>query len=195
MILLGLTGNIATGKSTVARILAGHGAQVIDADELSREAVRPGTPVYQRIVEVFGCGVVAPDGTLDRQALGEIVFADPARMRLLESLVHPAVAALRAERLRTCRAPAAVLEAVKLVEAGQHTQCDELWVVTSSPEVQFTRLVEQRGLPPAEARRRLAAQPPVEPKLQLADVVLSNDGSLEELRQQVDREWKRLLPG
>jgi len=193
MITLGLTGNIATGKSTVARMLATHGAKVIDADQLSRQVMQPGTPAFDRIVETFGPGVVRPDGQLDRQALGDIVFSDPTRMRELENIVHPAVAELRSRLLRETKAPVVVLEAVKLVEAGQHHQCDELWVVTCSREVQLRRLLHQRGMPLEEAHRRLDAQPPIDEKLRLADAVLHNDGTLKELQEQVDHHWRRLV--
>lgn len=198
MLKIGLTGNIATGKSTVSAVLAEHGADVIDADMLSREVMEPGTEVFGSIVAAFGEELLSADGRLDRAALARIVFADAERMRQLEQIVHPAVATLRVQRLRDSEASIAVLEAVKLVETGQHEQCDELWVVTSTLEAQLRRLVEQRGMRETEAKERLAAQPSAGRKLEVADVVLRNDGTLEELREAVVREWNRLteaLPG
>jgi len=192
MFTIGLTGDIATGKSTVSRMLGERGALVIDSDALTRELMQPGTPTYRAVVACFGDGILCPDGRLNRAALGQIVFSEPARLRELESLVHPAVAALREAKLRASDAEVAVIEAVKLVEAGQHEGVDELWVVTSTREVQLRRLLHDRGLSLEDAERRLAAQPPTAAKLKLAAVVLQNNGTLAQLRAEVERQWRRL---
>ena len=192
MFTIGLTGDIATGKSTVSRRLEEHGALVIDSDALTRELMQPGTPTYRAVVASFGDGILCPDGTVNRSALGQIVFSEPGRLRELESLVHPAVAALREAKLRASDAEGAVIDAVKRVAAGQHEGVDELWVGTSTREVQRRRLLHDRGLSLEDAERLLAAQPPTAEKLELADVVIENNGALAQLRAEVDRQWRRL---
>lgn len=193
MYLIGLTGNIATGKSTVSQLLADWGAAVLDADRLAHEAMQPGTEVHAAIVRRFGPEILRADGTIDRRRLGGIVFADPAALRDLEGIVHPAVGQLWRERLRTFTAPVAVLEAIKLMEAGYHRDCDALWVVTCSPATQLRRLTVERGLTEDEAWQRINAQPPPVEKVAQADVVIENDGSLEELRTRVRAEWDRIV--
>lgn len=189
--IIGLTGNIATGKSTVARFLQEWGAAVIDSDQLAREAMAPGGLAYKAVVEAFGPGILRSDGTIDRPRLARIVFSDPEQLRRLEAIVHPAVAALRRRKMEGLQAPVVVFEAVKLVEAGAHRDCHQLWLVVSSQAQQLQRLLA-KGWSEEEARLRLQAQPPVEPKLALADVVLHNDGTLEELRAQAWAAWERL---
>jgi dephospho-CoA kinase len=157
---IGLIGPIGCGKSTVARWLAERGAVVVDADELTREAMAPGTAVTGAIVARFGPELRLPDGSLDRAALGRVVFADPARLAELETIVHPAVATLerRAIRAADARRPRAiVLEAIKLVEAGHAEWCDEIWLVVCDPERQLARLTG-RGMGEQDARQRVAAQ-------------------------------------
>ncbi|RMF37593.1 MAG: dephospho-CoA kinase [Chloroflexi bacterium] len=183
--LIGLTGNIATGKSTVARMLAEQGATVIDADRLAHQAMRRGTPVYRRIVETFGEEVLAPDGEVDRARLGRIVFADPEALRRLEAIVHPAVIAEVARRIAQADGDLVVVEAIKLIEAGMHRDLDALWVTTCPREEQVRRLMAERGMSRAEAERRVDAQPPQEEKVALADRVIDTSGSLEETRRQV----------
>ncbi|MGD0862887.1 MAG: dephospho-CoA kinase [Candidatus Limnocylindrales bacterium] len=158
--LIGLIGPIGCGKSTVAGWLAERGAAVVDADELTRMLMAPGTPVTEAIVARFGAEYRRPDGSLDRAALGRLVFGDPVRLAELESIVHPAVAGMLTASIRAAdsRGPAAiVLEAIKLVEAGHAPWCDEIWLVVCDPESQFARLVG-RGTPEPDARQRIAAQ-------------------------------------
>ncbi len=197
MYIIGLTGNIATGKSTVARILADLGALVIDADRVAHATMRPGTAVWEEIRRTFGPDVLLPDGHIDRRRLGEIVFRDPAALSLLEQIVHPAVRRLlqrRLQRLRRRPRPprVVVIEAIKLLEGGLRPLCDQVWLVIAPREVQVERLMRTRGLAPEEAAVRIDAQPPVEPKLQVADVVIRNDGSLADLERQVHEAWERL---
>lgn len=192
MYLLGLTGNIATGKSLVRQALAERGAATVDADALAHEVMRPGTEVFRRIVDRFGPTVVGPEGTLDRPRLRGLVFQDAAALQDLERIVHPAVGALWRPRLEAQDRPIGVVEAIKLIEAGYHRECDELWVVTARPEVQWARLVKIRGLGEEEAWRLIKAQPPQAEKVALADVIFPNDGEVADLLAQVDREWQRV---
>ena len=183
--IIGLTGNIATGKSTVAGMLAELGATVIDADALVHELQRRGTPVYDAIVAAFGRGILDRGGEIDRRALGAIVFADAEKLRTLESIVHPAVLIESDRRLRSAPAPIVVYEAIKLIEAGRAAMCDAVWVVTARPDVQLERLRRTRGLSEVEAQRRIDAQPPQDQKLKYAHVVIDNSGDLVETRRQV----------
>ncbi|HXF70134.1 MAG TPA: dephospho-CoA kinase [Thermoflexus sp.] len=189
-VLIGLTGNIACGKSTVARMLAEKGAYVIDADAIAHEVIRKGTPAYEAILQRFGEGILGPDGEIDRRRLGEIVFRDPAALRDLESIVHPAVLIEIQQRIQSgLEAPAIVIEAIKLIESGFARACDTLWVVTCSESEQIRRLMNDRRLTEEEARVRIRAQPPQEEKIRQADVVIDNSGDLEATRRQVERAW------
>ena len=157
---IGLIGPIGCGKSTVAGWLADRGAAVIDADQLTRDLMAPGTAVTQSIVARFGEEYRRPDGSLDRGALGRLVFADPTRLAELESIVHPAVTYLERDAIRAAdarRPMAIVLEAIKLVEAGHAPWCDEVWLVVCDPEAQLARLTG-RGMDESDARQRIAAQ-------------------------------------
>ncbi len=197
MYIIGLTGNIATGKSTVARLLHELGAEVLDADILAHETMRPGTAVWDEIRRRFGPAVIAPDGAIDRRRLGEIVFADPGALADLEGITHPAVAALIDERLRGLRSrrptPAVVvIEAIKLLEAGLGALCDAIWVVTAPRALQIKRLVQTRRMTPEEAALRIDAQPPAELKIAQAQVVIVNDGSPGDLARQVQAAWAQI---
>lgn len=183
--LIGLTGNIATGKSTVAKMLEELGATVIDADALVHDLQRKGTPVYDDIVAAFGPSILDRDGEIDRKALGSIVFANPAQLHTLESIVHPAVLTESVRRIIEAVTPVVVYEAIKLIEAGRAEMCDALWVVTTRSEVQLERLMRDRHMSEAEARQRIESQPPQSEKIKQATVVIDNSGSLEETRQQV----------
>jgi dephospho-CoA kinase len=190
---IGLTGNIATGKSTVLRMLKRLGARAIDADALVHELMEKGTPVWQAVVQEFGQSILGSDGSINRKKLGSVVFADEAALRRLEAIVHPAVIARTQELIESSQEPVVVIEAIKLIEAGVDKTCDALWVVTCSKEQQLARLVKQRGLTEEEARQRIEAQPPQEAKLALADVVIDNSGSPDETWRQVEREWDRVV--
>jgi len=193
--LIGLTGNIATGKSLVGRMLGELGAHVIDADGLVRDLQRQGTRVYAAIVAEFGAGILRPDGEIDRARLGEWVFSDPDALRRLESIVHPAVGRAIEEQIsridtRTSNENAVVvIEAIKLIEAGLSRRCDALWVVTSGQQVHLERLMRSRGLSEADARLRIEAQPPQSEKAALADILIENNGTLDDLREQIERHW------
>ncbi len=197
MYVIGLTGNIATGKSTVARLLAERGAEVIDADKLAHATMLPGTAVWDAIRRTFGQGVIARDGTIDRGRLGRIVFTDPGALAQLEAIVHPAVRVALEQRLRGLRRRrrpprVVVIEAIKLLEAGLQEICDAVWLVVAPREVQIERLVRTRHLTPEEAAQRIDAQPPVEPKREKAAVVIANNGTLAGLRRAVQRAWETI---
>jgi dephospho-CoA kinase len=192
--IIGLTGNIATGKSVVSGMLERLGAKAIDADALAHEVMEKGTPVWQAVVQEFGQDILDAEGSINRKKLGGIVFADEAALRRLEALVHPAVIVRTKELIESSQESVVVVEAIKLIEAGMHRTCDALWVVTCSKEQQLARLVKQRGLTEEEARQRIEAQPSPEAKLALANVVIDNSGSLDETWRQVKREWDKMVP-
>ena len=186
---IGLTGGIGSGKSTVSARLAGHGAVVVDADRIAREVVEPGTPGLAAVVAAFGPGVLAGDGALDRPALAAVVFADEQARRRLDGIVHPLVRA-RATELAAAAPPDAVVvhDVPLLVETGQAGSYDVVLVVEAPLESRVARLVA-RGLPEADARARIAAQATDEQRRAVADVVLDNSGTPEQLAAQVDRFW------
>jgi dephospho-CoA kinase len=190
---VGLTGGIASGKTAVSDALREHGAVVIDADILAREVVEPGTPGMAAVVRRFGDGVLAADGRLDRAALGRIVFADPAARRDLEAIVHPAVRA-RAAEIEAAAAPDAVVVHVipLLVETAQHDAFDVLVVVDVDQHHQLARLQQRNDLDEAAARARVAAQAAREDRLAVADVVLDNNATHDDLNRQVDVLWQEL---
>jgi dephospho-CoA kinase len=191
VLLVGLTGGIGSGKSTVARLLEERGAVVFDADALAREAVEPGTPGHDAVVRRFGANVLAPGGELDREALASIVFADPAARRDLEAIVHPEVRRLLAEGCEAYQDSdrVVVFSAPLLVETGMHTAFQVLVVVSAPVETQVERLLRDRAMSEEQVRARIAAQAPLEEKAAVADVIVDNDGSIEELREQVDGLW------
>ncbi|HZN43538.1 MAG TPA: dephospho-CoA kinase [Actinomycetota bacterium] len=195
MLLVGLTGGIGSGKSTAARMLRERGAAVFDADVLAREAVAPGTEGHRAVVERFGADVLAPGGELDREALASVVFADPAARRDLEAIVHPEVRRLFAEGSDAYRDTdrVVVLSAPLLVETGMHSAFDVLVVVAVPVSVQVERLMRDRGMSEAAVRARIDAQAPLEDKAAVADILLDNEGSPEELARQIDRIWADLV--
>ena len=194
MLLVGLTGGIGSGKSTVARLLEKRGAVVFDADLLAREAVEPGTPGHAAVIDRFGADVLAPGGELDREALASIVFADPAARRDLEQIVHPEVRRLFAEGSEAYRDTdrVVVFSAPLLVETGMHTAFEILVVVSATVATQIERLMRQRGMSETSIRARIDAQAPLEDKAAVADFLVDNEGSLDELEGQVERLWTDL---
>ncbi|MER6238452.1 dephospho-CoA kinase [Streptomyces clavifer] len=193
MLKVGLTGGIGAGKSEVSRLLVSYGAVLIDADRIAREVVEPGTPGLASVVETFGPGILAADGTLDRPALGAIVFADPARLAALNALVHPLVGARSAELEKAAGPDAVVVHDVPLLtENGLAPLYDLVVVVDASPETQLDRLVRLRGMTEADARARMAAQATRGERLAVADLVVDNDGPLEDLEPQVRKVWSEL---
>lgn len=199
MQVIGLTGGIAAGKTVVADRLAELGAVRIDADRLAREVVQPGTPALAAIAERFGTGVIAPDGTLDRPALGSVVFQDPDARRDLEAITHPAVRALSAERMAAAGEADAdavvVYDIPLLVESGRVDEFDRVVVVHAPREERIRRLVELRGMSPEEAARRIASQATDDERLAVADDVIDSGVSLASTLAQTDRLWANLAGG
>ncbi|WP_415855670.1 dephospho-CoA kinase [Sinomonas sp. G460-2] len=194
MLRVGLTGGIASGKSEVSRRLAELGAILVDADVLAREVVEPGTDGLAEVAEAFGPEVLADDGGLDRAALGAVVFADPRRRELLNSIIHPRVRARAAEIAAAAPDGAVVVQDIPLlVETGQAASFDVVIVVDAPDEVRIRRLEERNGLSEEQARARMAAQATREERLAVADQVVENAGTLEELRAAVDRLWRDVL--
>jgi dephospho-CoA kinase len=193
-ILIGLTGNIATGKSAVAARLRELGATIIDADQVSREVVQKGRPALQEIVRTFGPQVLHADGELDRKALGQVVFNDAQKLKQLEQITHPAVHVEIQRQLDELPADAvAVIEVIKLIESGWADRCDSVWVTDCPPADQVNRLMRSRGMSEAEARARVAAQNPQAEKLARADVVINTSGTFAQTRKQVTQAWDGLM--
>lgn len=195
MLLIGLTGNIASGKTEVARILADLGATVIDADELARDVVRPGTAALAAIVSRWGEGMLHPDGTLNRAALRAIVFSSEADRLELNRIVHPEVKRLRDQLVEEARArgDVAVVAAIPLLfEVGLEREYDRVILVDAPEDVRLSRLVRRRAISEAEARRMMAAQMPAASKRPRADIVIDNDADLKALRRSVERAWNEL---
>ncbi|GFO54505.1 dephospho-CoA kinase [Geomonas sp. Red276] len=198
MRLIGLTGGIASGKSSVAKILVRLGAQVVDADQLAREVVEPGEEALARIAESFGSRVLHGDGTLNRAALGEIVFGDEEARRTLERITHPAIRKRADERLKILKESGAKLVfymAPLIYEVGIASRFQEIWVVYLDARHQLERLMIRDSLPKEAAMARIASQMPMEQKKQLASVVIDNSGTIEELEGEVTRVWRREILG
>ncbi len=195
MLRIGLTGGIGSGKSTVAALLAAHGAVIVDADRIAREVVEPGTPGLAAVVDTFGEDVLAADGSLDRPALAAVVFADPEARARLDGIVHPLVRQRAMELLAELPDDAVAVQDVPLlVETGQAGAYDLVVVVEADLETRVTRLVA-RGMTEQDARARIAAQATDEQRRAVADVVLDNSGTPEQLAAQVDRFWaERVTP-
>lgn len=196
MLKVGLTGGIGSGKSAVSALLAEHGAVIIDADRNARAVVAKGTPGLQRVVEAFGPEVLRPDGELDREAVGRIVFSDPEELARLNAIVHPLIAERTAQQTAQAQASGAgvvVYDVPLLVENGLQGRYDVVIVVAAQPETQLQRLTEQRGMTEADARARIAAQAPLADKVAVATHVIDNDGPRDALAPQVDRIWAALL--
>ena len=192
---IGLTGNIATGKSTVLRMLEELGAKVIDADAITREVMKRGQRAYREIVATFGREILRPDREIDREALGRRVFSDPAALRRLEQIVHPATIERIAREIENAQERVVVVEAIKLIESGMVARlCHALWVVDAPLEQQIRRLMASRGMSRESALQRIQAQSPQTEKVAIADVVIDNSGSLEETRRQVLAAWETIPP-
>lgn len=197
--IIGLTGNIACGKSTVVAELQRLGAHVIDADQVTRLLQQPGQPVYDSIVATFGTHILQPDGQINRRALGEIVFNDKTQLRTLEALIHPFVRHHIEQWLAnlpvgTPQNPVvAVIDAIKLIESGWPAICEAVWVVTAPRDQQIERLCYSRGLSSAEAITRIDAQSPQADKVAVADVVIHNHGTIAATLQQVQHYWRAVF--
>lgn len=192
---IGLTGNIGTGKSVVRRMLEHLGALGIDADAVSHGIIEKGSSGYLPVVEYFGAEVLTPQGEIDRRKLGRIVFSDVEALQALEKIIHPRVSEAVDLLIRSSSNPVVVIEAIKLIEGSLGKDCDSIWVVVAEPEIQFDRLVLQRRMTEADALQRIQAQPPQDEKRRFANVVIDNSGSLDDTWRQVKQAWQRLLPG
>jgi dephospho-CoA kinase len=191
---IGLTGNIGTGKSVVRRMLEHMGAYGIDADALSHRAIAKGSPGYQPVIEAFGRFILGPDGEIDRSRLARVVFSDPTAMAQLESIIHPLVLQGMNWLIKRANQPVIVVEAIKLLEGSIAKTCDSVWVTYAPPEVQLFRLTHNRKMTEAEARQRIASQPSQEEKITLADVVIRNGGSFEQTWKLVTESWRKTVP-
>lgn len=191
---IGLTGNIAAGKSVVRRMLEHLGAYGIDADALAHRALAPGAPGYQPVIDYFGKYIVDSSGQINRGRLGRLVFSDPEALAKLESIVHPLVRQGIDMFVRRTKKRVIVIEAIKLLEGDLRNACDSIWVTHASANVRLQRLVEKRGMGELEARQRIAAQGNPNDKLAAADVVIRNDRSFEQTWKQVLEGWQRIFP-
>jgi dephospho-CoA kinase len=194
VLLVGLTGGLGAGKSTVARMLSERGTVVVDADDLARTALEPGTPGFEQVCDVFGRDILDAEGRIDRRELAARVFADEGKRRVLESITHPEVFRKLAEAVEDLRGTDAVVvfDAALIVETGFHEAVDVLVVVTAPTEDQVRRVAGDRGMEEDEARARIAAQADPAQREALADVVIRNDGDLASLERQVDDLWAEL---
>jgi dephospho-CoA kinase len=197
MVKVGVTGGIASGKSTVCEAFARLGAEVLDVDKIAREVVQPGQPGWEKLRQTFGPEFFNPDGFLNRARLRELIFADPERRRQLNEIVHPEV--MREVRRRseemaaTATGSILVVDVPLLLEVGAAGDFDQVVVVYAAEEVQVRRLMQRDGLSPDEARQALAAQMPLREKVVQADVVIDNSGSLDRTQREVEAVWKKLL--
>ncbi|MDF2836408.1 MAG: dephospho-CoA kinase [Paenibacillus sp.] len=191
--IIGLTGGIASGKSTVGRMLTERGAKLVDADEVAREIVRPGEPALEAIASLFGQAVLHPDGTLNRQALGDIVFRDKEQLSRLEAITHPAIRKRMQARIHSYESQnpngLAVADVPLLYETKQEALYEGIMVVYVPAELQLGRLMARSGMPREEASRRISLQMGMEEKRKRADWLIDNSGTLEETERQVDRFW------
>jgi dephospho-CoA kinase len=192
-IVIGITGNIGVGKSAVLQILHELGARAIDADKIAHEVMAPGCLAYDDVVNAFGKTILNPDGTIDRAKLADIVFTDHDQLRRLERIVHPAVEQRVSEIIEEATEPVVAIEAIKLLESRLRHLCDVIWVVTATRDSQMNRLVHQRGFTQEEALRRMAAQSPQSHKVREADLVIRNDGDMDQLRAQVKEAYEALV--
>ncbi len=190
---IGLTGNIAMGKSLVRKMLEHLGAYTIDADGLSHQVMAPGAPAYQPAIETFGRWILDKDGKVDRTKLGAVVFSHPEALARLEALTHPIVGQAIDTLINRAKQPIVVIEAIKLLETSIGQQVDSIWVVDAAPQIQLERLTSKRGMSEYEARKRIDTQNPQRDKLAKASVVVTNNGSPQDVWVQVEREWNKIL--
>lgn len=197
VLVLGLTGGIGSGKSTVSSLLESKGAVIVDADRVVRELQQPGEPVFEAMVEAFGDSIVAADGTLDRQAVADLVFGDDEKLRTLNGIVHPAVGVRMAEQLAALADTdrVVVLDVPLLVEGEGAYDTAGTIVVDVDPDLAVQRLVEHRGFSEDDARARMTRQSSREERLAMADVVIDNSGAVTDLEAQVDALWERIAAG
>jgi dephospho-CoA kinase len=191
---IGLTGNIATGKSVVRRMMEHLGAYTIDADALSHRAIAKGAPGYQPVVDYFGKFILDSKGEIDRAKLGRVVFNDPEALKILEDIVHPLVEHAADLMIRRANQRIIVIEAIKLLEGKLAGQCDSIWTSASPEGLQINRLMKRRGMTEDQAIQRIHAQPPQELKIAAASVVIQNDGTFENTWKQVVAAWKVISP-
>ena len=192
---IGLTGPIASGKSTIAELLRQRGAEVIDAVRVYRSLLQPGSALWRQIVERFGPAIVGTDGEIDRVALGGVVFADPAALADLEGITHPAVVTEVRRRIARSTAPLIVLEAVKLVQSGLASDVDALWFIRADPEMRLQRLMTRSGMDEASARARIAAAPDTVPAGVDVDATIDNSGDLASTAAAIDNAWRAMRSG
>jgi dephospho-CoA kinase len=196
-LILGVTGNIASGKSTVAKELARRGAAVLDADQLAREVVESGSSVLKKLVKLFGTEILQQDGNLDRDRLGQMVFADVKVRAMLNQIMHPEIAKKSVERLQKLKnnpdLPLIVYEAPLLFEVGAENRVDKVLVVKIAPEEQLKRLMSRDRLGEKSAQQRIVSQMTQQQKLERADYIIDNSGSVAEMQQQIDALWPQWL--
>ncbi len=188
--LIGLTGNIATGKSTVASMLVDLGARAIDADKVAHETMVQGTDVQRRIVDTFGSEILTECATIDRKKLADIVFSNAEALKALEEIVHPATLRRIDQLVAASQNNVIVIEAIKLLESGLAARCDAVWVTTCSVDEQIRRLTTTRNLTAAEAKKRIEAQSPQQAKMEQADVIIDTSVTLADTRTQVIEAWR-----
>lgn len=191
---VGLTGNIATGKSVARKMMEHLGAYGIDADTLSHRTMMKGAPGYQAVIDTFGKWVLGADGQIDRQKLGKLVFPNPEALASLEAIIHPLVRQAVDILVRRAKPPIIVLEAIKLMEGDLHRYCDEIWVTDASQQTQLDRLMQRRDMEQDVAQERISAQGAQSEKLSAADIVINNDGSFESTWEQVLAAWQKNIP-
>lgn len=195
MKIIGLTGGIGSGKSTVSKFLAHLGAVVIDADKVGHEVFKPGTKAWQEVVDAFGQGIISADGTIDRRKLGEIVFSNPDARAKLNQVMHPLIyeqVKSRIEEYGKKGVSIVIVEAPLLLEVGWKSLVDEVWVTSASEATVIKRLKEQKGLPEAQSLARVRAQLTDEERIRQADVVIDTDCALDELKERVEALWRKL---
>ncbi|MBE7535809.1 MAG: dephospho-CoA kinase [Anaerolineales bacterium] len=192
--IIGLTGNIATGKSVVRRMLEHLGAYTIDADTLAHRVIAKNAPGYKRVLDMFGSWLLDEDEQINRSKLGKLVFSDPDALGRLEAIIHPYVGQAVDLLIRRASQPVIAIEAIKLLESNLHNECDSIWVVDAPEQIQIERLVRKRGLSHEEARQRIHAQAPQAEKIAAANVVIKNNGSYDDLWKQIVEGWQALVP-